>query len=80
MTSTSQPSEADADHSSAAKHVHHGQTPAAWAGSSLTLVAFILGAIGLLLQNWIMFWIAVVLVVIALIATQVLRKTGHGAD
>jgi hypothetical protein len=79
MTSKSQPPH-EAAAGQSAKSVHHGETPAAWTGAGLTLVAFILGAVGLLIHNWLMFWIAVALVVIALIATQVLRKTGHGAD
>ncbi len=62
------------------KHVHHGRTPAAWAGTTITLVAFIIGALGLVLGNWTVFWLAVVLVVVALIVTVVLRKMGYGAD
>lgn len=62
------------------KHVHHGRTPAAWAGTSITLVAFIIGAIGLVLANWVIFWAAVALVVVALIVTVVMRKMGYGAD
>jgi hypothetical protein len=73
MTGTSQSS------SRPAKHVHHGRTLAAWVGSMLATVAFVVGAIGLIIGSWTTFWIAVALVVIALIATVVLQKTGHGA-
>lgn len=62
------------------KHVHHGRTPAAWAGTLITLVAFIVGAIGLVMGNWIIFWLAVALIVVALIVTVVLRRMGYGAD
>ena len=62
------------------KHVHHGRTPAAWAGTMITLVAFLVGGIGLVLGNWAIFWVGVVLVVVAVIATVVLRKMGFGAD
>lgn len=63
-----------------AKHVHHGRTPAAWAGTIITLVAFIVGAIGLVMANWVIFWIAVAMVVVALVVTVVLRRMGYGAD
>jgi hypothetical protein len=47
----------------------------------ITLVAFIVGAIGIVMgPNWVVFWIAVVLLAIGLIATVVLRKLGFGAD
>ena len=62
------------------KNVHHGRTPAAWAGTVITLVAFIVGAIGLVLGNWLIFWVAAGLIVVALIVTLVLRKMGYGAD
>lgn len=62
------------------KHVHHGRTGAAWAGTMITLVAFLVGAIGLVLGNWTIFWVGVALVVVAVIAALVLRKMGYGAD
>lgn len=61
------------------KHVHHGQTPAAWAGSLIALVGFIVGAIGLVIGNSVVFWVAVGLLVASLIVTLILRKTGLGA-
>jgi hypothetical protein len=61
------------------KHVHHGRTPAAWAGSVIALVGFIVGAIGLVFGSWTVFWIGGVILVISLIATVVLQKMGRGA-
>ena len=61
------------------KHVHHGRTAAAWAGTSIAMVAFLLGGIAVVIQNWMMFWIAVALLVVSLIATKVLQVMGHGA-
>lgn len=62
------------------KNVHHGRTPAAWVGVTLSIVAFLLGGIALVLGPiWIMFWIAVVLLAIAVIATRVLQVLGYGA-
>lgn len=61
------------------KHVHHGRTPAAWAGSVIALVGFLVGAAGLVFGNWPVFWAGGVLLVVALIATVVLQKMGKGA-
>jgi hypothetical protein len=61
------------------KHVHHGRTVAAWTGSVIGLVAFIVGAIAVVLQYWPMFWGAVGLAVVALIVTVVLQRMGYGA-
>jgi hypothetical protein len=61
------------------KHVHHGRTVAAWTGSVIGLVAFIVGAIAVVIQYWPMFWGAVGLAVVALIATVVLQRMGYGA-
>ena len=61
------------------KHVHNGRTVAAWTGSVIGLVAFIVGAIAVVLQNWPMFWAAVGLAVVALIVTVILQRMGYGA-
>ena len=63
------------------KHVHHGRTLAAWTGSVIALVAFILGAIALVIpgRSWPMFWVAVGLAVVAIIVTVVLQRMGYGA-
>ena len=61
------------------KHVHHGRTVAAWTGSVIGLVAFIVGAIAVVMKYWPMFWVAVGLAVVALIVTVVLQRMGYGA-
>jgi cytosine/uracil/thiamine/allantoin permease len=63
------------------KHVHHGRTLAAWVGSVIALVAFILGAIALVIpgRNWPLFWVAVGVAVVAIIVTVVLQRMGYGA-
>jgi hypothetical protein len=86
MTSTSSSGARSAtgsrtDQQPAKKEIHHGRTGAAWAGSMITLAAFVIGAIGILLgPNWVIFGIGVVLAVIAIIVTVVMRKLGFGAD
>ena len=61
------------------KHVHHGRTLAAWTGTTIAMVAFIVGGIAVIIQNWTLFWASVALIVVALIATKVLQVMGHGA-
>jgi fatty acid desaturase len=61
------------------KHVHHGRTVAAWTGSVIALIAFIVGGIAVVIPNWPLFWASVGLVVIALIVTVVLQRMGYGA-
>lgn len=63
----------------AGRHVHHGRTAAAWSGSMLAMLAFILGGIAVVMQNWVLFGVAVVILVVALVVTKVLQVRGHGA-
>ena len=62
------------------KHVHHGRTPAAWTGSIMAIVGFLLGGIALLGPNWTLFTIAAVICALALVVTAVLQRMGYGAD
>ena len=62
------------------KHVHHGRTLAAWTGSGIALLAFILGGIAVVAKIWPLFWVSVGLIVVALIATVVLQRMGYGAN
>lgn len=61
------------------KHVHHGRTVAAWVGSLIALIGFIVGGLGLVFGSWTVFWIGGALLIVALIATVVLQKMGMGA-
>ncbi len=62
-----------------AKEYHHGRTPAAWAGSIIAGVAFILGAIAFMTgPNWTLLWASLVLLVLSLVAGGVLRRLGYG--
>lgn len=63
------------------KHVHHGQTPAAWTGSAFAVVGFLLGGISLVIgPNWTLFVIAVILCLLGMVAGFVLQRLGYGAD
>jgi hypothetical protein len=59
---------------------HHGNTPAAWTGVTIILVGFVVGAIGLVLSNWVMFWIGVALCPIGVIVGKIMQLMGYGAE
>jgi hypothetical protein len=79
MASTGQQPASVVHHDRPVKHVHHGRTLAAWTGTTIAMVAFIVGGIAVVVQNWTLFWVCVALLVVALIATKVLQVMGHGA-
>jgi len=79
MAQKSETQQQDQSSGEGGKHVHHGRTGAAWAGSMVAMVAFILGGIAVVLQNWVLFSVAVVLIIGALVVTKVLQRLGHGA-
>ena len=80
MASTGQQPAQVVHHDKPAKHIHHGRTAAAWVGTTVAMVAFILGGIAVVLQNWPLFWASVGLLVVGMIATKVLQVMGYGAD
>jgi hypothetical protein len=80
MTSTGEQPAKVVQHDKPSKQVHHGRTLAAWIGTTIALVAFILGGIAVVIQNWPLFWISAGLLVLGLIATKVLQAMGYGAD
>jgi hypothetical protein len=80
MASTGQQPAQVVHHDRPTKHVHHGRTLAAWVGTTVAMVAVIVGGIAVVVQNWPLFWASVGLLVVGLIATKVLQVMGHGAN
>ena len=68
----------DREETSAAMPAPHGSSPAAWTTVVLTLVAFLVGAAGLIMDNWVIFWSACGLLVVAVLAGKVLQLMGLG--
>ena len=58
----------------------HGNTPAAWAAVVVGILAFVVGGIGLVMRNEMVFWIGVALAPLALLLLVVMNKMGFGAD
>ena len=57
---------------------HHGSTPAAWTAVTLVLLAFLVGAVGLVLTNEYVFWAGVGLLVVGLVVGKVMQAMGLG--
>jgi membrane protein YdbS with pleckstrin-like domain len=79
MADTAQHSDLIHPRSKRGKQVHHGRTMAAWTGATIGLIAFIVGGIAVVIQNWPLFWASVALAAVALIVTVVLQRMGYGA-
>jgi hypothetical protein len=63
-----------------AEHDDHGSTPAAWTGVTIIMIAFLVGAIGVVAaQPW-LFWVGVGLVVVGILAGFLMSMMGKGAD
>lgn len=56
----------------------HGSTPAAWTAVTLVLIAFCVGAVGLVIDNWIVFWVGVALVAVSVVVGKVMQAMGMG--
>ena len=79
MADTAQHSDLTRPTNRRGKHIHHGRTLAAWVGSGLGMLAFVIGGIAVVLKIWPLFWACVGLAAVALIVTVVLRRMGYGA-
>lgn len=61
---------------------HHGNTPAAWTAVSVGMLAFVVGAVGLLFSpvNMTIFWVGVGLGVASLVVYAVMAKMGYNGS
>ena len=57
---------------------NHGNTPAAWAAVAIAMLGFVVGGIGLMFNpvSMTIFWVGVVLGVVALVVFVVMAKMG----
>ncbi|MFM9135169.1 MAG: HGxxPAAW family protein [bacterium] len=62
-----------------AENDNHGQTPAAWTTVIIIMLAFVVGTLGVMLGNWVMFWVGVGMVVLAVVIGKVMQSMGLGA-
>ena len=52
---------------------HHGNTPAAWTGVTIILIGFVVGGIGLVVANMLLFWVGVALLPVGAIVGKVMQ-------
>jgi hypothetical protein len=57
---------------------HHGNTPAAWSAVGVALVAFLVGGLGLVIDNYIVFWVGVGMLGLAAVVGKVMQAMGMG--
>jgi hypothetical protein len=57
---------------------HHGNTPAAWTAVSVALLAFLVGAVGLVVDNYLVFWIGVGILAVSAVVGKVMQAMGMG--
>lgn len=61
------------------KEYHHGRTPAAWAGTIIATIGFLLATVASMIgPNWPLIWVSVGLLVASVVVGGVLRKLGYG--
>ena len=60
------------------RHYHHGKSPAAWAGAILTTIGFVIGTIGFIVPSVPIVVAGGIVVILALVVTQVMRNLGYG--
>lgn len=62
-----------------ARYYHHGTSPAAWVGSVLSAIGFVLAAVGAMLgPSWIVVILGTALVALAGLVTVVMKINGYG--
>lgn len=57
---------------------HHGNTPAAWTAVCVALVGFMVGAVGLVADSYLVFWVGVGLLAVAAVVGKVMQAMGMG--
>ncbi len=62
------------------EHDDHGRTPANWTGATIIMIAFIVGTVGVVIAQPIVFWAGVLLVVIGMVAWKVMAGMESSSD
>ena len=62
-----------------AEHEDHGNTPAAWTAVVIIMLAFVVGAVGVVIGNWTLFWVGGVgLAIVGAVVGKVMSMMGMG--
>lgn len=56
----------------------HGNTAAAWTSVAIALTAFIVGAVGIVIQMMVLFWVGIGLLVVSAVVGKLMQMAGLG--
>jgi hypothetical protein len=59
---------------------HHGNTLAAWTLVTIVLVGFVVGGVGVMVENMPVLWIGVGIGVVGLIVGKIMQRMGLGTE
>lgn len=62
------------------EHDNHGRTPANWTGAAIITIAFIVGTLGVVFAQPIVFWIGVLLIPAGLVVWKVMAGMESSSD
>jgi hypothetical protein len=62
------------------EHDDHGRTPANWTGATIIMIAFIVGTLGVVLAQPIIFWVGAGLVVVGMAVWKVMAGMESSSD
>ena len=62
------------------EHDNHGRTPANWTGATIITIAFIVGTLGVVFAQPLVFWIGVLLIPVGLVVWKVLAGMESSSD
>ncbi|MEJ7690984.1 MAG: HGxxPAAW family protein [Nocardioidaceae bacterium] len=55
---------------------NHGSSPAAWTAVTICLLGFCVGAVGLVIDSWVTFWVGAALIIVSGIVGKVMQAMG----
>jgi hypothetical protein len=61
-------------------HDDHGSTPAAWTAVTIIMLAFVVGAVGVLMARPWVFVLGVALILVGVVVGKVMQMMGMGAQ
>lgn len=62
------------------EHDNHGQTPANWTGATIIMLAFIVGTLGVVLAQPIVFWVGVAMIPIGMVVWKVMSGMAASSE
>jgi hypothetical protein len=62
------------------EHDNHGRTPANWTGATIITLAFIVGTLGVVIAQPIVFWIGVLMIPFGLVVWKVMAGMESSSD